>query len=84
MKITILRPQPGHDVEVWASLVDGNPLAMSESFIIGTGATVDQAVTAALGELDAARRELEATRTMAKNFMGHERRSGTDRRGART
>jgi hypothetical protein len=65
MNITILRPQPGDDVEVWASLVDGNPLAMSESFIIGTGETLEQAIAAALGELDTARRELEAARRRA-------------------
>jgi len=61
MKITVIQEGDDDSVTVWASLeVDSDPRIMTESFIIGEGATRDEAIVAALVELEAARRALEA------------------------
>lgn len=65
MRITIVEEHG--DAEVWASLVDDDipPHRQNESFIIGAGETRNAAIDGAIAELDAARRELEAARTLA-------------------
>lgn len=49
--------------EVWVSLVDGNPLRMGESFIIGVGATKDAAIADAQKDLNAAKAQLKELRS---------------------
>lgn len=56
MKIHVLND--GGEFSVWASLMAGDPRHIPESFAIGSGATREAAMSAAIDELEAARVQL--------------------------
>lgn len=57
MKVTII--DKPNDVAVWISLTDEHdPRTVHESFVIGGGETREEAVSEAIEELEAAKREL--------------------------
>jgi hypothetical protein len=48
------------DWQVWIALKKGNPTRMNESFIVGMGATRDEAVADAVKDLETCIDELQA------------------------
>lgn len=67
MKLTL--EHDGDEYMVWAMLDDGRevkPAERSESFVIGTGATADEAITSAIKALERAMDELDHLRDRAE------------------
>lgn len=59
MSRIVVRQEPDGACEVWICLVDGDPTRMSESFIIGVGATREAAVVEAIADLSTCVAELQ-------------------------